>query len=115
MRSPSITVRRAAAHAGEALAQAPCDIYGLAEDLGLSKPTIARAIRYLRACGFEIRSESQNIEGGHAPWMFTGLYSMPRASARRWRKMQQQTIEEVKAKAGPEALMPVLAGLEATQ
>lgn len=91
-RKPSLTVRRIAAEVGERLAAGACDVYGLAEDLGVSKPTVARAIRHLRACGFTICSESRDICGGHSRWMFTGLYSMPELSAKRWRSMKAQPV-----------------------
>ena len=85
-------VRETAAKLGDALARQAVDLVGFCEDNGLSKPTANRAIRLLRSAGFEVFSESELVD--RDKWMHTGLYSMPRGSARRWHKLTRSPLGE---------------------
>lgn len=85
-----MTVLQAAARLGDALSRQAVDVDGFCEEHGISLPTANRAIRALRAAGFTVCSESAAVDKGR--WMFARLYTMPKGSVQRWRKMKGEPV-----------------------
>ena len=101
-----------AAILGDELTRSAVSLQDFCERHGVSDPTARRAVRILRDRGFTVCSESQRYGAPGGKWMFSSLYTMPEKSARRFRKLRFQSLDELAKRLGPKVLALALEGAE---
>jgi len=105
-----------AAILGDRLTHGDVNVRDLCKEIGVSLPTMNRAIKALRAAGFKISAAAWHDCAGPVDvnpgehWNATGIYSMTSQSAARWRALMTTTVGELCETLGPRAGAVALKG-----